>query len=384
MHEYCQALLDSCRPLYAGSDATLTERVLHIVKSAIDSAAAPKQPIGVGDLAFPSLRAAVALCPGTRVQLVFHRPESVTSFPPKSADSQQCPEAGARPPRLHGTPHKIAARIDLVGSYLLRSLARPCLNVDLAVTMPGVCLSRKDYLNHRYTAKRAMYLGVVSTAVLQAFGLCGEGRKISSDGNSGHGTEHVARDHSGAPVVTASIAAFRGDVSKPVLVLHVRGRVQQNACSVLANAAQNFTVRIFPCIAADSFPPSKLLHLRNNVRVQFPCRVPYYAPATPRYTNGILEDMCFSRHLRVLHTAARKCSAFSDCCMLLKIWLRRRFGMAGESPDTFNGFLLSMILAHVIESEEIVNRQMSPLQLFRGTLQFLADIDLTSNPQVRN
>ncbi len=54
------------------------------------------------------------------------------------------------------------ARVDLVGSFLLRTAARPVLNVDVALEMPASCLGAKDYLNYRYLEKRACYLDVVA------------------------------------------------------------------------------------------------------------------------------------------------------------------------------------------------------------------------------
>ncbi len=54
------------------------------------------------------------------------------------------------------------SRVDLVGSFLLRTAARPVLNVDVALEMPAACLGAKDYLNYRYLEKRACYLDVVA------------------------------------------------------------------------------------------------------------------------------------------------------------------------------------------------------------------------------
>jgi len=51
-------------------------------------------------------------------------------------------------------PHSVA----LVGSYMLRTLARPQLNVDLAVEMPASCFREKDIRDHKYHIKRALYL----------------------------------------------------------------------------------------------------------------------------------------------------------------------------------------------------------------------------------
>ena len=50
------------------------------------------------------------------------------------------------------------ARVDLVGSYLLHTLVKPSLNVDVAVEMPSSCFVPKDFLDYRYHDKRLLYL----------------------------------------------------------------------------------------------------------------------------------------------------------------------------------------------------------------------------------
>lgn len=62
----------------------------------------------------------------------------------------------------------------MAGSFLLRSLAKPSLNVDLALRMPSECLVPRDSLNHRYLDKRALYAGQLATAAMNAEGRLGK------------------------------------------------------------------------------------------------------------------------------------------------------------------------------------------------------------------
>ncbi|RRT78130.1 hypothetical protein B296_00012017 [Ensete ventricosum] len=55
--------------------------------------------------------------------------------------------------------------IQVGGSYSIRSVAKPDINVDLLVRMPKECFHEKDYLNHRYHAKRLLYLRVVEKSL---------------------------------------------------------------------------------------------------------------------------------------------------------------------------------------------------------------------------
>ena len=57
--------------------------------------------------------------------------------------------------------------VRVIGSFLVRTQCRPGINVDLAVEIPKSCLHEKDYLNHAYFAKRAVYLGYLASHLSQ-------------------------------------------------------------------------------------------------------------------------------------------------------------------------------------------------------------------------
>ncbi|KOO30039.1 nucleolar protein 6 [Chrysochromulina tobinii] len=58
---------------------------------------------------------------------------------------------------VHMTWHA-PTKVDLVGSYLLRTVTAPELNVDVAVELPASMFLEKDYLDQRYADKRLLYL----------------------------------------------------------------------------------------------------------------------------------------------------------------------------------------------------------------------------------
>lgn len=62
----------------------------------------------------------------------------------------------------------------MAGSFLLRALAKPSLNVDLALQIPSGCLVPRDSLNHRYLDKRALYAGHLAAAAMDAKGPLGK------------------------------------------------------------------------------------------------------------------------------------------------------------------------------------------------------------------
>lgn len=62
----------------------------------------------------------------------------------------------------------------MAGSFLLRALAKPSLNVDLALRMPSECLVSRDSLNHRYLDKRALYAAHLATTAMDTDGSLGK------------------------------------------------------------------------------------------------------------------------------------------------------------------------------------------------------------------
>ena len=80
-------------------------------------------------------------------------------------------------------------KVEVVGSFLLRTMAQPSLSVDLAVQMPSQCFHPRDFLNYRYADRRAMYLAVLARSLQDS---------------------DLVKD--------VTVEGFCGDVGKPVLV----------------------------------------------------------------------------------------------------------------------------------------------------------------------
>ncbi|CAM9241740.1 unnamed protein product, partial [Discosporangium mesarthrocarpum] len=86
------------------------------------------------------------------IQLVNHVPEKpvTLSFHPPEADG-----------------------FHLAGSFLLKALARPSLNVDITLRIPDGCLVPRDSLNHRYLDKRTLFAGHIAKVALDRGGAVG-------------------------------------------------------------------------------------------------------------------------------------------------------------------------------------------------------------------
>ncbi|CAK9267471.1 unnamed protein product [Sphagnum jensenii] len=216
--------------------------------------------------------------------------------------------------------------VRVVGSYGTHTIAKPVQQVDIAVRIPKSCFHEKDYLNHRYHVKRALYLVVLEKHLCQC-----------------------------SAIKTVDWGSFLEDARKPVLVLQP-GPSERGATS-------KFVICIVPTISEEVFDTDKLVPLRNNVREVKSQEGS--ALATPHYNSSILEDMVVEHNCAWLQSVFLESEAMRDAVLLLKVWFRQRRMQA--SADYVNGFLLSMLMAHLLTNSggKRINLHMTALQIFR-------------------
>jgi U3 small nucleolar RNA-associated protein 22 len=247
-------------------------------------------------------------------------------------------------------------RMDLVGSYLLRTVTKPNLNVDVAVQIPKDCLLPRDHLNYRYFDKRSLYLSVLATELQKHKHLFGR----------------------------ITFSCFRDDECKPIILLHpdeADDLIEPTGTRKrkLKRKKGGFVIRIIPCISFDAFRLTLLVPTHNNVRRydaadQADTLRPQ--PPTPHYNNRLLEDMSFKFCVEELFSVAG-CKSFTDTCMLLKVWIRQR-GFERRS-DSLNGFIGSMLLLFLLRTRKL-SRHMTVAQMFHATMKFIADADPNKQP----
>jgi U3 small nucleolar RNA-associated protein 22 len=251
------------------------------------------------------------------------------------------------------------SRIDLVGSYLLRSNTRPRLNVDVAVELPAQMLGSKDFLNYRYLFKRALYVRYLFSQLQVAL-----------------------------PAYTVSLSHLLDDLLKPIILINFSPSEPS-----LSKAARAFTVRLLPALPPDFFAPRKLGPARNCLRDG---RLPEGKSSsasssateevpTPLYNACVLEDQCFKRDLERLYPLANESKGFAQASQLFRVWHHQRVrdlhsclqpaGGVSEGSE-MSGFLFALLLAHLVATKRLA-KQASSFQMFRGGLQFLAETPLT-------
>lgn len=119
------------------------------------------------------------------------------------------------------------ARVQVVGSFAVCATCAPGPTVDLALQLPPDSLDPKDQLNHRWHAKRALYLA------------------------------HLAPILKRVPGITiVGWESFAADPRRPALVLTPDPRLTPGG----------FRVRLLPVPPEGAFPPQRLAPARNNLR----------------------------------------------------------------------------------------------------------------------
>ena len=267
------------------------------------------------------------------------------------------------------------AAVELAGSFLLRSVCRPRCTIDIVVEMPAECFLPKDILDHRYADKRLLYLSVLAKGLEESGN--GQFSDVSIVGF------REGDENSKAVLLVKPRSSY--EVSQLMNKKKRKGKRKSKSTGKSTDAEETskynrheraFSFRIIPCLHKSTFDSRKLGPTFGNLRKHRSSateRLP-----TPRYNCSILEDMYILRHLRGLYRVAKgddhlpPCPSFLDACILLKAWARRR-GML-DAPDTFNGFLLSVLLAQLVNSR-VVNRNANPRQMFSSFMSYVSQHD---------
>ncbi|KAI3902275.1 hypothetical protein MKW92_046280 [Papaver armeniacum] len=262
---------------------------------------------------------------------------------------------------------KKPASIEVGGSYSIQALTKPSTSIDLFIRLPKECFHEKDYLNHRYHAKRCLYLCVI---------------KKYLDGSSKIGK--------------IEWSTFQNEARKPVLVVYP---VQE------PDEIPGFCIRLIPT-ATSLFSVPKLNLARSNVRALDKGMAPQ---ATPRYNSSILEDMFLEenaefvrkaflgwKELREALVLIKVCFKIVSFCLpqlvrfvilsegrickflflMFQVWARQRTSIYAH--DCLNGFLISVMLSYLATASggNRVNKSMKTVQIFRVTLDFIANSKL--------
>jgi U3 small nucleolar RNA-associated protein 22 len=249
------------------------------------------------------------------------------------------------------------AHVNVAGSYPLKTStwSDDTLDLDFVVTMPNSILQDKDYLNHRYFARRSYYLACLAAG-------------IKSDARS---------------KFKMTFEYLHGNQYLPVLLLepvvdktHPHFRVLRK-CRVV----------ILPVPSAGTFDLEKLSPTRNCLRSKSTEDSEKEDEPTPFYNASVSQDCLVTSYLKFQHDSILNCDQYKDASSLGRVWLKQRGFSSNIAEGGFGNFEWSVIMGLLLQGGgpkglPVFSQGYSSYQLFKATLQYLANKDLIRNPQV--
>jgi U3 small nucleolar RNA-associated protein 22 len=191
--------------------------------------------------------------------------------------------------------------------------------IELAVPLPRDCLHAKDYLNHRYHAKRLLYL------------------------------THLAEHLKGLCCQPPHFIVPHGDIRRPVLHLKPKNALFGVALHIIAPAEAFIAAKLGPernALRTAHLPPSSQNLPFNNKHAAQGTQSDSEKQllATPVYNAGVLSDMFYHQHCCKVATMLRGCAELQHAARLLERWLQ------AQMPKSAHwGALLDAVLAKLAE-----------------------------------
>ncbi|KAG5984879.1 hypothetical protein E4U55_002807 [Claviceps digitariae] len=271
------------------------------------------------------------------------------------------------------SPYKIAyskpSQCNVVGSYVLKTLTKSqsAVGIDMVAQMPASLFQDKDYLDMRYFYRRAYFIAYIAAHVRDAMG----------------------------DIMEFSFEFLNENPLLPVLVLRPLANTGTNvgnskdATSGHAKKdkrKQSYFIRLIPCAPDNLFPWSKLTPSANCTRLSSSNEKKSSSSlASPFYNSTINGEMAFIQYLRVLAHAKNECAAFSDACILGRIWLQQRGFDGTISRGGFGHFEWSTMLALLLQmggrnGQAALSNSLSSTELFKAGIQFLSTTDFVKRP----
>lgn len=245
--------------------------------------------------------------------------------------------------------------VSLVGSFGLKTGINQSKgsSIDVALTMPQELFQPKDYLNYRALYKRAFYIAYVADNLIP-----------------------LTKKHN-LPV-KISYHFLNGDILCPTLRLE---SIKTDNPEDLSFHKTKFTINLIVAFPFGAFDSKKLLPDKNCIRVQTDVSSEF--PPTPIYNASILSSTSYDYYLKYLYTAKKTTEAFKDASILGRLWLQQRgmgssFNMGGFGHFEFATLMSALLNGGGLNGNKILLHGFSSYQLFKGTIKYLATMDLNS------
>lgn len=226
-------------------------------------------------------------------------------------------------------------RVFQIGEASLGLATLPSPEAEVAVEMPAELLRDKDYLDHRFFAKRACYLAHM-------------GEKLTSSG------------------LEIGLELERGDPRKPTLL--VNGLVSSDsAADGSSSRCTRARLRVLP--PEGFFPEQRLELARGNAR---PREQSKYGerPTSPEYNHCLAEETSAAAEHRYLAASFSQAPIARSAAILLSRWAKQR-GFLGM-PFATTSQMWACVTANQLD-RSVVRPQMGLIQALRAVLWAVAN-----------
>lgn len=304
----------------------------------------------------------------TKIEKVLHRlHDFINKIPPiENLTLQQAenhfnskklviPFPDPKPTKVNYTFSYLAPEdVSLVGSFGLKTGISQAdgMSIDIALTMPSELFQPKDYLNYRALYKRAFYLAYVADNLIP----------LSKKNNL---------------PIKITYQFLNDDILCPVLKLE---SIKTDNQDDLSFHKTKFTINIIAGFPFGVFDAKKLLPDKNCIRVQAESKD---LPPTPIYNSSILSLTSYDYYLKFLYTSRKSTEAFKDACILGRLWLQQRNMGSAVNKGGFGHFEFAILMSALlngggVNGNKILLHGFSSYQLFKGTIKYLATMDLST------
>ncbi|AET39497.1 rRNA-processing protein UTP22 Ecym_4452 [Eremothecium cymbalariae DBVPG len=258
------------------------------------------------------------------------------------------------------TQYKFSYRtpdVSLIGSFALKSaIYQPQgSSIDVLLTMPEELFEKKDFLNFRCLHKRSVYLAYFT-----------------------HHLSILLRKN-GLDFLHLEYTYFNNDPLQPILTISCG----EQSASEFNFYKTRFSINVVVGIPYGVFDSKKLLPNKNCIRVDKDNNT----TPTPFYNFSVLSCSTHDHYLKYLYREKKQSEAFTEACVLGRLWLSQRgFDSSMSYSNSLGGFghfefaalMAALLNGGGVNGNKILLHGFSSYQLFRGTIKYLATMDLCS------
>lgn len=251
--------------------------------------------------------------------------------------------------------------ISLVGSFALKAgIYQPQGSaIDVLLTMPEELFEKKDFLNFRCLHKRSVYLAYFT-----------------------HHLNILFKRNKMDEFLQLEYSYFNDDTLLPILKLSCKP--QDSHISEYNFYKTKFSINLIIGFPYQIFDSKKLLPNRNCIRVA--SNEPNESlAATPLYNFSVLSSTTYETYLKYLHRTKKQTESFVQAATLGRLWLQQR-GFSSKMAHSgslggFGTFEFATLMAALLNGggnngNKILLHGFSSYQLFKGTIKYLATMDL--------